>query len=167
MSDSTLLKRILPSPRLSFHMLLIWLVVQMSVSLGNILLGGILAILIPMWTKRFWPDAPRVRNFPLFLRYTAVFLYDVLIANLHVAYQIVMPQSRLKPRFIFIPLDIEHPFTITVLASTISLTPGTVSSHISADHKMLIVHALHCEDEAAMVQEIKDRYERPLMEIFE
>jgi len=141
--------------------------VQMSISPGNLLLGGLLAILIPLWTTRFWPDAPRARNFPLFIRYVVVFLYDVLIANIQVAYQILIPQKRLKPRFIFIPLEIEHPFTITVFASTISLTPGTVSSHVSDDRKMLIVHALHCEDDEALVQEIKNRYERPLKEIFE
>jgi len=165
--DVSFFSRIMPRPRLSFYMFVIWLTVQMSISPGNLILAGILAIIIPIWTTRFWPNAPRSRNLPLFIRYVVVFLYDVLIANLQVAYQIVMPQERLKPAFIFIPLEIEHPFTITVFASTISLTPGTVSSHVSDDRKMLIVHALHCEDEEALVREIKERYERPLKEIFE
>lgn len=161
------MKSIFPTPRLSGLILVIWLVVQMSVSPGNIILGAILAIAIPLLTDRFWPDSPEVKNIPLLAKYVLVFLWDVVIANLQVAWWIVIPQSRLKPQFIHIPLDVEHPFTITVLASTISLTPGTVSSHVSGNRKLLIVHCLHTDDPEDTIREIKERYEKPLKEIFE
>jgi multicomponent K+:H+ antiporter subunit E len=56
------------------------------------------------------------------------------------------------------------------LAGIITMTPGTLSSDLSPDRKHLLVHALHCPDEAAeaaLVADIKARYEAPLMEIFE
>ncbi len=161
------MSKVLPKPRLSILLFVIWVTVQMSVSPGNLLLGLILSVVVPLYTTRFWPDAPKVKNFTLLGRYLFVFLYDVVIANLQVAGWIMGPQDKLNPRFLYIPLDIEHPFTITVFASTISLTPGTVSSHISGDQKMLIVHCLHTDDPDALVAEIKERYEQPLKEIFE
>jgi multicomponent K+:H+ antiporter subunit E len=53
-----------------------------------------------------------------------------------------------------------------MLASVISLTPGTVSADLSDDRKTLLVHGLNVVDEAAAVAEIKQRYEAPLLEVF-
>ena len=105
-------------------------------------MGALLGVVVPLYTTRFWPNAPRVQRFGALFKYILVFLYDVLIANLQVAWWILRSQDRLRPRFVFIPLEVEHPFVVTALASTISLTPGTVSTHLSADRKMLIVHCL-------------------------
>ena len=160
------MKGVFPKPILSVLLLVTWCLAQMSVSLGNLIMGAALGIVVPLYTTRFWPDAPKVQKFGALAKYVVVFLYDVLIANLQVAWWILKPQSTLRPRFIYIPLDIDHPFVITVFASTISLTPGTVSAHVSGDRKMLIVHALNTDDDAALVAAIKERYEVPLKEIF-
>ncbi|CAG0909813.1 unnamed protein product, partial [Cyprideis torosa] len=65
------------------------------------------------------------------------------------------------------PLDICSPVGISILANTISLTPGTVSCELTADHKMLLIHSLHVDDIDASIEEMKKRYERPLMEILQ
>ena len=66
-----------------------------------------------------------------------------------------------------VPLDIQHEFTITLFASTISLTPGTVSADLSLDRRYLLVHSLHVTDIDAAIAEMKQRYEAPLKEVFE
>jgi multicomponent K+:H+ antiporter subunit E len=161
------MKSIFPRPVLSVLLLIIWVLVQMSFSPGTLIMGAVLAIIVPLVTKRFWPNSPEIKNFGLLTKYILVFLWDVLVANVQVAFWILGPQDKLRPRFVYIPLEIEHSFTITVLASTISLTPGTISAHLSGDHKMLIVHALNSKDDEETVAEIKERYEKPLKEIFE
>jgi multicomponent K+:H+ antiporter subunit E len=83
-----------------------------------------------------------------------------------VARRILGPEAALKPRFVWVPLDIQQPWGIATLAGIITLTPGTVSSDLSADRRYLLVHALNEDDPAALVATIKARYERPLMEIF-
>ena len=90
-------------------------------------------------------------------------LYDVIVANLEVAAIIVGPLSRVRPAFVRVPLDLQTDFAVTVLASTVTLTPGTVSVAIEPDEaggRVLVVHALRCLDAAAMVATIKTRYER-------
>jgi multicomponent K+:H+ antiporter subunit E len=67
---------------------------------------------------------------------------------------------------VVIPLDLRQPEAITVLAGTITLTPGTVSADLSEDGHSLLVHALDAPDPDAIRDEIKTRYERRLMEIF-
>ena len=91
---------------------------------------------------------------------------DIVVSNIVVAKQVLGVPERLQPGFVAIPLDLEEALPITILASTISLTPGTVSIEISKDRKTLYVHALHVENETDLVGRIKRRYEKPLKEIF-
>ena len=66
-----------------------------------------------------------------------------------------------------VPLTLKTDLAISLLANTISLTPGTVSAWLSADKRTLIVHALDTGDADALIAEIKQRYEAPLKKIFE
>ena len=103
--------------------------------------------------------------------YCVVFIFrvlgDIITANFEVAYLIANPWRKLKPHFIEYPLILEERFTITLLASTISLTPGTVSANLRMDGKSLLIHALNVDDEEALIEQIRERYERPLKEIYE
>ncbi|PND65835.1 Na+/H+ antiporter subunit E, partial [Escherichia coli] len=75
--------------------------------------------------------------------YTAIVLFDIVVANFQVAAVILFRRNRdLRARWLVIPLELDTPEAITVLAGTISLTPGTVSSDVSADGRFLLVHAL-------------------------
>ena len=90
-----------------------------------------------------------------------------IFANLVLAVRILGPTKKLQPAFIKVPLDIEHEFTITLFASAISLTPGTVSADLDWEGRYLLVHSLHVIDIDAAIVEMKQRYEAPLKEVFE
>lgn len=157
----------LPHPHLSALLLIIWLLLVNSVAPGQIVLGAVLAVVVPIFTNDFWTDHPKsIRLWPL-LRYGLVLLWDIVVANIEVARLILGPSSRLQPAFIHYPLELQSEFAITLLASTISLTPGTVTADVDSDGKGLLIHALDVEDEAALLQRIRTRYEKPLKEIFE
>ncbi len=157
----------LPHPLLSLTILAIWLLLWDGFSLGLLVLGTAIALVIPVFARRFWPDAPKVNSYATLFEYLGLFVWDILIANLNVAWLIVQPNSSLRPTFLEIPLDIDHPFLITILANTISLTPGTVSSNVAGDRSVLLVHCLDCEDPDDEIARIKARYEDRLEEIFE
>jgi multicomponent K+:H+ antiporter subunit E len=96
-----------------------------------------------------------------------VLLWDIIIANLTVARLILGPTARLRPAFIRLPLELRHEFAIVVLANTLALTPGTVSSDLSPDRRTLLIHALDVEDPEQTIARIKQRYEKLRQEIFE
>jgi multicomponent K+:H+ antiporter subunit E len=160
--------RWIPHPLMSIALIVLWLLLNNTFSFGHILLGTLLGIMIPWFTNRFWPERPRICKRRLFLKFFfGTFLYDVVVANLNVVRLILQPDiSRLQPKFIEVPLDTYDPLVITLLANVISMTPGTVSTEITADKKTLIVHGLNVPDEQAAVAEIKSRYEATLKEIF-
>jgi multicomponent K+:H+ antiporter subunit E len=94
-------------------------------------------------------------------------MWDIVVANVQVAWIVLTkPNSKLRPAWVVIPLDLVQPEAITILAGTITLTPGTVSADLSDGGHSLLVHALHTDDPDAVRDEIKDRYERRLKEIF-
>lgn len=159
-------RRLFPQPVLSGVLFLLWLLLHNTVTPGHLLLAALIAVAIPRITHRFWPDAPRLRRPLTLLRLLLVVLWDIAVANVVVAIRVLGPVKRLRPAFIWVPLELENEFGITVLASIISLTPGTVSVDVTADRRRLLVHCLDTDDEARVVAEIKRRYETPLKEIF-
>jgi multicomponent K+:H+ antiporter subunit E len=156
----------LPQPLLSLCLLFIWLLLMNDLSLGHWLLGAVLGLLIPLLTQLFWERVPRlykpVRLCLFFLR----ILGDIVFANLQVAKLIIGSSSKLRPAFVEVPLELEDDLALTMLASIVSLTPGTVSADLSDDRKTLLVHGLDVADEEQLIREIKQRYEAPLKEVF-
>jgi multicomponent K+:H+ antiporter subunit E len=155
-----------PDPFNFILLFVVWLLLTHQFDFGNILLAAILAWLIPLGVSRVRTEAVPIRKPLKMISFLGLLLVDIIISNLVVAKQVLGSPERLQPGFVAIPLDLKKALPITILASTISLTPGTVSIEISKDQKTLYVHALHVEREAKLVDRIKYRYEKPLKEIF-
>lgn len=156
-----------PHLALSGFMLVLWLLLVNDISGGHLLLGAFLAWIIPYLTQDFWPESIRLRKPGLAVKFVLLVLWDIVVANLILVVRVLGPMKTLQPAFMIVPLDIKEDFTITLLASTISLTPGTVSADLSPNRDYLLVHNLHVDDMAAAIADIKQRYEKPLKEIFE
>ncbi|PLA75329.1 Na+/H+ antiporter subunit E [Hydrogenovibrio sp. SC-1] len=159
--------QLLPHPVLTMVLWIIWLLLNNTLAPGHIVLGFILAVIIPLLTTSFWPEKIILSNPWVIFKFFWVVIWDILIANMVVAKLILGPSRRLKPGFVLIDLEIQHPLGISILANTISLTPGTVSCDVSPDRKQLKVHALHLENEMDTIHEIKQRYETPLIKVFQ
>lgn len=161
------MKRLLPHPGLTLLLVTMWMLVLNSLSMGGFLLGLFFAIVVPLFTAPFWPDRPQMRlGLPLF-GYAFLVLWDIVVANFEVARLILFRRNRdFRSCWLSIPLELRSAEAITLLAGTISLTPGTVSTDISTDGRHLLVHALDTGDAAGEITRIKTRYERRLLEIF-
>ncbi|SLN71982.1 Na(+)/H(+) antiporter subunit E1 [Roseivivax jejudonensis] len=161
-------RALLPHPLLTLLLIVTWCLVSNSIALGSIVLGAILGVLIPILTLPFWPDAPKALRTARMVGYMGVVIWDIVVANIAVAWIVVTRANpAMRSTWVVVPLDLRTPEAITVLAGTITLTPGTVSADLSDEGHALLVHALDAEDPDAVAREIKDRYERRLKEIFE
>lgn len=157
----------LPRPLFSLFLAVLWLLMVNSFSMAHILLGLALGVFIPYITRAFWPEQARVHQLLPLIRYFLVLLMDIILSNLVVARRIVWYPNQLTPGFVTYPLELTDDFAITILASTISLTPGTVSAHYDSKAGTLLIHALHVTDEEELIRQIRERYEHPLKEIFQ
>lgn len=93
------------------------------------------------------------------------FLWEVLVANLKVAYDVITPQSHARPGVIAIPLDCTNNLEITLLTIVMSLTPGTLALDISSDRKKLYIHGMFIKDKSKFIAEIKRKFEAPIIRI--
>ena len=156
-----------PHPVMTLLLAVVWVILQNQISAGMAVFGLILGTIIPRAFAAWWPDRPTGFNLGRMILYVLLVLYDIVIANVQVAWIVLTkPRKNLRPAWIVVPLELRHPEAITVLAGTITLTPGTVSADISSRGHHLLVHVLHTDDPDAVRDDIKSRYEARLKEIF-
>jgi len=156
-----------PHPFLSLLLAAVWVLLQNDFSAGMAVFGLILGVIIPRATAVWWPDRPAGFRMTKMLGYVLIVVWDILLANVQVALIVLTRRNKdMSPAWIVVPLDLRQPEAITVLAGTITLTPGTVTADVSNTGRSLLVHALHAPDPDAVRDEIKSRYEARLKEIF-
>ena len=143
----------------------VWVALTGDFSVENYLFGFFLNFHI-LWLitvgrskTRYFLIVPKVIILLLF------FLYELIKANLEVAYEVVTPKLNMTPGIVMVPLDVKSDIGITVLANMISLTPGTLSLDVSNDKKVLFVHAMYIKDKEKFIRSIKDGFERRIMEV--
>ena len=170
------MQRLFPAPFRSLLLLLVWLLLNNSFAPIYLVTGIVLAWFIPRLTLAFHDQSLRlngqlVKRLSLGGRYLLVLVWDIVVANIQVVVRVLGSNKSLRPGFIVMPLEIQDPLGITVLAGTICLTPGTVSAdvypHNSKQPQFLLLHVLDMTNEAELVAELKQRYEQPLLEIFQ
>jgi multicomponent K+:H+ antiporter subunit E len=162
------MKRLFPAPYLSLVLFGLWLVLNQSLAPGHLLIGFLLSILGPLWSASLRPSPATFHNLPKAMRLTLQVGRDVIVSNLQVARGVWRARGR-PPRSVFvrIPLQLRDANGLAALAMITTVVPGTVWSELSMDRSVLLLHLFDVDDEEAYVRYFKDRYERPLMEIFE
>ncbi|NYE22450.1 Na+/H+ antiporter subunit E [Pigmentiphaga litoralis] len=163
-----MIARILPWPFMSALLLIMWLLLNQTIAFGHIVLGAVLAIALPLLTSSLRPTKARVKRPGVIIKLFLIVTWDSLLSNIAVA-RIVLGSKKARDNsgFIKVPLDLRDPYGLSTLAVILTAVPGTVWSEFSEDGDILTVHVLDLTDETTSIRTIKDRYEKPLMEIFE
>lgn len=163
-----MMRRLFPHPFTSVLLALTWMLLANRFAVGSLVMAAVLATAIPLATAAYWPARPRLTRPIALISYLALVLWDVILANIQVARIILfMPAHQIKSAWITVPVDLTSPEAITLLAGTITMTPGTLTADMTRDGRALLIHALHAPDPAAVRDEIKSRYEARLKRIFE
>lgn len=124
-------------------LVLVWLGLWGRVSAGTVV-GGVLVAAVVAWAFRGAAPRPVGQVRPLrALRYLAYFLYKLVEANLVVAWEVVTPGSRINEGIVAVPVLGASDAVISLVANSISLTPGTLTLEVHRDPATLYVHVLH------------------------
>jgi multicomponent K+:H+ antiporter subunit E len=161
-------RRLFPHPYLSLTLIVLWFLLVNQWKVGSLVMATFLGTVIPLLTSAWWPDRARVKRPFGLAAYSILVLWDVIVANFQVARIVLfMPRDKIQSNWIAVPLDLHSPEAISLLAGTITMTPGTLTADMSACGRALLVHALHAPDPDAVRDDIKARYEARLKRIFE
>ncbi|AFL85618.1 multisubunit Na+/H+ antiporter, MnhE subunit [Belliella baltica DSM 15883] len=144
---------------------LIWVAITGTFSLENFLFGFALSFFLLWLTStnrrqnKYFNKVPKLFGFIFF------FLYELVKANIEVAYEVITPKYSMEPGIVKIPLDAKSDMEITLLANLITLTPGTLSLGVSDDRTVLYVHTMYVKDKEEFIDGIKNGFEKRLLDI--
>ena len=134
----------------------------LSAAVFSVALGWLLLRLVgPLGGEGF--RRIRLARLPGFVLF---FLKEIVVANLKVAAAVLAPTGRLRPAIVAVPLALDRDAEITLLASLITLTPGTLSLDVSPDRRTLYVHAMATSGPDDLRREIQQGFERRILEVF-
>lgn len=159
-------RRWLAHPALSVLLAASWLLMQHSLEGVHLLSAALIGLVVPWLIDPFLADTTPIRWVPA-ARLTRRVVWDVIVSNFVVARLVLGPMPALRPAWVPVKLALTHPTAISLLATIITTTPGTVSCTIDEARRTIWVHALDCGDPGQLAADIKASYEQPLLAIFE
>ncbi|WP_457425924.1 Na+/H+ antiporter subunit E [Roseateles sp. P5_E7] len=162
------MKRWLPAPLLSAGLFALWLLLTQSLGAGQLLLGAVVAVVMPLLMAPLRQPAGRIKRPDVLLRLVLTVGGDVVMSALDVGWG-VLRAGRRPPRghFVTVPLALRDPHGLAALAMIITVVPGTVWCELAPDRSALRLHVFDLDEAAAFVAHFKARYECPLLEIFQ
>ena len=144
-----------------------WVAFTGTVSLSSLIVGFVIGYCA------LWLVQPLIDNSTYFRRVTAwikliiMFHYELIVASIAVAVDVLTPRHRSRPAIIEMPLDVKTDTGILLVTNLISLTPGTLSLDVSEDRKTLLIHAMFADDHDALRKSLKDGMERWVIDAVE
>ena len=144
---------------------LAWIALTGQFSPINLVEGFILGYIMLWFVQRTVGPSRYFSKVRQVLGFAAFFAWELLLANLRVAYSVLAPSKSLRPGIVAIPLDVKTDAEITLLVNLITLTPGTLSLDVSDDRRVLYVHALYVDDVDDFRCQIKQGFERRVREL--
>lgn len=159
--------RLIPHPLLSLTLILMWLLLT-SFSLGHLVLGTALGLIIGWFFRLLEPEQPRLRRVWPLVKLMGIVAVDILRSNIAVAW-LILTRGRHGSRrsgFLEIPLELKDPHALSLLAMIVTATPGTAWLAHDMDSGVLVLHVFDLIDEDDWRELIHTRYETLLMEAF-
>lgn len=144
---------------------LVWVALYGDFTPANFLLGFFIGFGVMWLISRGSPDQRYFTRVPRIISFVVFFLYELVKANLQVAWEVITPKHYMTPGIIKVPLDAKTDMEITLLANVITLTPGTLSLGVSEDRKYLFVHSMYIKSREEFVSGIKGGFEKRLLAI--
>jgi multicomponent Na+:H+ antiporter subunit E len=144
---------------------LVWMAMTGHFDLANFLLGFAFGYVVLFLLQRVLGPSRYFAKSLALVRFAGFYSVEVVRANLRVAFDVVTPELRAKPAIVAVPLDARTDAEITLLANLITMTPGSLSVDVADDRSVVYVHAMYVDDAEALVREIKDDYERRVLEL--
>ncbi len=143
----------------------IWVALTGALYFYNFYFGFLLGFFLLWLTRRTEADKRYFNRVPKIIAFILYFIWEMLKANVHVAYDVITPKFFMKPGIVKYPLVAKSDFEINILATMISLTPGTLIMDISDDRKAIYIHVMYLKDKEKFVENVKNNLERRLLEI--
>jgi multicomponent Na+:H+ antiporter subunit E len=143
---------------------LVWSALNGEFTLDSILTGAVLGrIVLGILAKGGVFPAASVGRVERSLSLFGYLLWQIVIANLRIAADVLSIRHRMRPGVIRLPLDVTGEGEILLLAAMINITPGSVALDVSEDKTVMYVHVMNMLSPDDARREIKEGFERRVL----
>lgn len=152
---------------------LVWVALTSISDWQEVILGIIVALVVSLLAGQFLITTEKskhpVRRLFLAIIYFFKFLWEMIKANLHVAYIVINPALPIRPGIVKIKTNLTKDSALTVLTNSITLTPGTLTVDINPESHEIYIHCIEVTstDVGENTREIGGRFEGLIAEVFE
>ncbi|MBD1427116.1 Na+/H+ antiporter subunit E [Sphingobacterium arenae] len=143
----------------------IWVALTGSLYYTNFLFGFMLGFFVLWIMNRNETDQRYFFRDPKIISFAFYFLYEIIKANVQVAFDVITPKYFFKPGIVKYTMAAKTDFEIQLLSTMISLTPGTLIVDISDDKKTIYIHVMYLTDPETFVRQTQTGLERRLLAI--
>ncbi|HJH11465.1 MAG TPA: Na+/H+ antiporter subunit E [Metalysinibacillus jejuensis] len=150
---------------LNFALAFIWMFLSSNYTVSGFLIGFLLGVIVIVMMRRFFKQKLYLARVWAVIKLTALFFKELWLANIAVLKLALSPKMDMEPAFFALPTELTEDWEITLLSSLITLTPGTVVVHVSDDAKTLYIHAIDIDDVDEAINDIKNSFEKAIMEV--
>lgn len=150
---------------LNLSLALIWMLLSNDYSFGTFIVGYFLGVILLYLFRSFLKVDIYFSKVVAFAKLVVIFIKEMIIANLNVAKIVLSPKMTAKPGIIAYPTELKSGIEVTLLASLITLTPGTLVMSFSDDQKTLYIHTLDIDNKEAVIAGIKETFEKGILEV--
>lgn len=150
---------------LNFFIALIWMFLSTNFTGQGFIVGYLLGLLMLYIMRNMFDSRFYVNRVWAIFKLVSLFLKELWLANISVVKIALAPKNKMEPAFFEYPTVLKKDWEITLLASLITLTPGTIVVHVSDDSTILYIHAIDIDDVDSTITSIKDTFEQAILEV--
>ncbi|MGF2617617.1 Na+/H+ antiporter subunit E [Rossellomorea vietnamensis] len=150
---------------LNFFLAFLWMFLQVSFTSTSFIIGYLLGLVVTFAFRRFFNSRFYMERVVAIIKLVLLFLKELILSNISVLKTLLKPKLDIKPGIFALPTDLTKNWEITLLANLITLTPGTLVVDISFDNKILYIHTLDIPDVDEAIDDIKNTFEKAIMEV--
>lgn len=157
----------LPYPILTLALIVFWVLLN-GASAGQLLLGTLVAVFASWAMTALRPDVPKIRKWRLLSTLFCIFMADVVRSNIATARVILFGRAKgHTSEFVLMPIELENRTALSLLAVIVTSTPGSAWLEYDSRDRTVLLHLIDVDDKQAWLALMKNRYEKPLLEIFQ
>ncbi|MDK8190765.1 Na+/H+ antiporter subunit E [Paenibacillus sp. UMB7766-LJ446] len=143
----------------------VWMFLNNAWNGVGFLTGYLLGLLLIGSMRRFFPQRFYIVRLWAIIKLIALLFKELVRASIEVIRQIVKPKLDIRPGIFTYQTQLSSDWEVTLLCLLISLTPGTLPLEISGNQRKLYIHALDIKDQQKMSDDIKNTFEKAIMEV--
>lgn len=149
------------------HLLIafMWMFLSEAYTFGTFVIGFIIGMILLILLNKLIPGQLYLKRVYNILKLMIIFFRELILSNLEIVKLVYKRNPRFEPGIFGLPTSLKTNWEITLLANLITLTPGTLSVAISDDNQTIYIHAMHIEHIEDSIHDIKDTFEKAIMEV--